>query len=62
MCLTVQNSLSEVEQIVILLELYFVVPDETACVKKSSCALCFQSQDGPTCHCRVPVVDLVEDG
>jgi hypothetical protein len=60
MCLTVQNSVSEVE-IVPLLELSLFILDETGCINGSSYALCFQKQDGPTHHYRVPV-DLCEDG
>lgn len=62
MCLTILNSVSEVKEIVKLLEKSFFVLGETGCGIKSSYARCSQKQDGPTRHGRMPVVDLCEDG
>lgn len=62
MCITIWNSVSEVKEIVKLLEKSFFVLGETGCGNRSSYAWCSQKQYGPTCHGRMPVVDLCEDG
>lgn len=61
MCLTVQNSVSKVDEIVALREPSLFILDETGCLNRSSYTVSFQKQDRPTRHYRVPV-DLCEDG
>ena len=62
MCPTVLDSVSIAKDIDSLIELSFFIRDETGIINKSSSALGSKKTEGPTCHCRMTVDDLSEDG
>lgn len=62
MCLTVQDSVSKAKDIESSIEISFFIRDETGIINKSPSALGSKKTEGPTCHCRMTVDDLSEDG